>query len=303
MGTNQIKHMLVPVNFEQESEQLLRYAGTLAKTFGAELVLLHATNTETLTFTQQSRCLQALRTLGERVLHSQQHCSSPDFVRFECVVRPGSLRESIKAVVQDYSIDLVLMEASPVPVEVGEQSNHAASVMEVLSCPVMAVPVTLYPAKPTNIVFATDFTDREERVLKQIASFAAQIGAKLTMVQVYHPEERSQRVRMKAAIRETQQLLANYDINYRLLEEEDMLEGISEFADKEGADMLLLATQDNYLMQRLFSNTYLKTMACHTQIPLVVFRQLKTKPCSGCCTNCRSKATAQPELQQTISLS
>ncbi|MBC5773520.1 universal stress protein [Pontibacter sp. KCTC 32443] len=301
MAINQVKRILVPVNFDQVSEKLLKYAGQLAKAFGAELLLVHTTQVPELTFTQQSRLIQTLRSFGERVL-LRQHEAGTGFTRFECLVRPDTLRKSIKAIVQDYFVDLVLMEASPAPTDEQLRANHASAVIEVLECPVITIPLNVPFQKLKHLVFATDFTDHDVQVLRRIADFANQAGAGLTLVQVYSSAERSHRSRIKAAMREVQELLSAYTLSYKLLEEEDMLEGISDFAGHEEADMLILATQDNYLMERLFSNAYVKTMAYHTQIPLVTFRQLKTKPCSGCCANCKNKQDNQQDMQKELIL-
>ncbi|MCX2739344.1 universal stress protein [Pontibacter anaerobius] len=295
--TTSIKQILVPVRFDEESERLVAYAGSLARALGVELLLLYNTGTPELTFTQQSRFIQALRTLAEHQLAKQQKYEA-SLKGFECVVRPGTLQQSIKSVVQDYSVDLVLMNAVPVSEQTTSEGDHAATLMTILDIPVMVVPVGKSYKKLKHLVFVTDFTDREPNVLQRIHRFAKQAGARLTLVQVYTMADKPQLSAMNNAMREVEALLSSKKVNVRLLEEEDMLEGISDFAEQEGADMLLMATQDNYLMQRLFSNAYVKTMAYHTQIPLLTYRQHKRKPCSGCCANCKSKLNQLPLNQQ-----
>lgn len=287
-----IHQILVPVQFNKESESLIKYAGALARTLGVELVLLYNTGTPEVTFTQQSRALQALRTLTEHQLTRHPNSSLKGF---ECVVRPGSLSESIKAVVQDYAVDMVLMNALPVS-DSAATEDHAASLINTLDVPVMVVPTGKAYKKLKHLIFATDFTDRDPKVIQRIHDFAKQADARLTLVQVYSLAEKPQLSVMNQAMREIEALLNNKKVSVRLLEEEDMLEGISDFAEQEGADMLIMATQDNYLMQRLFSNAYVKTLAYHTQIPLLTYRQHKRKPCSGCCANCKSKLSQQQQL-------
>ncbi|PRY12031.1 universal stress protein family protein [Pontibacter ummariensis] len=290
---NNVKRVLVPIQFDQESERLLRYAGFFAKALGAELLLLHVTQTAELTYTQQYRAIQALRMLAERAL---QQLSGNAFLQFECAVRPGSLKSSIKTVVQDYGVDLVLMQPCPTPAEEQAKDSHAATVMGLLECPVLVAPATMQFRDLKHLVFGTDFTDRDPQVIKRIASFAGQAGARLTLVQVYSKEDRSQLCNLKSAMKEVETLLQGRNVDLLLLEEEDTLEGISEFSEKAAADMLVMATRDSYLMERLFSKAYVKTLAYHTRIPLLTFRQHKKKPCSGCCANCQKKAA----VQQTI---
>lgn len=277
---------------------MLYYAGQLAMAMGAELYLFHACKTLDLTFTQQSNCIQKLRAFAERVF-SREFNSAKAAAPFDCVVRPGNIRDSIQSVVQEYQIDLVLMEAGVTPPHAipAEAANHASAIMELVSCPVMVLPASVRFKKLKHLVFATDFTDQQQTVLFQIADFAQQLKARLTLVQVYGPDERSQLCSYKAAMLEVEKQLLGRKVTCRLLEEEDVLEGIGEFAELASADMLVLATQDSFLMERLFSSNYTKTMAYHTRIPLLTFRQLKKKPCSGCCANCTSKQREQ-EVQQ-----
>ncbi|MCJ8163251.1 universal stress protein [Pontibacter sp. E15-1] len=287
--TENMKRVLVPIQFDKAGSNLLRYAGHLASTLGAELLLLHTLGTEGLTLTQQSQGMQQLRAFGGRLLGESQQ-SSAAWVPFECVVRPGSLSECVQTVVRDFSVDLVLMETCVLHQEAERNDpNNAASIMELVSCPVMAVPCTATYQKLENLVFATDFTDQEASVLRQIAGFATQAGANLTLVHVYTRAERQNLSSYKAAMRKIEKLLGGEIVSLKLLEEEDQLEGITDFAEKSAASMLILATQDNYLMQRLFSSNYIKTMAYHTRFPILTFRQLKKKPCAGQCASCANK--------------
>ena len=291
-----VKRIVVPVTLDQAGENILKFAGALAKVFEAELLLLYATQSTELTFTQQSRYIHTLRTFGERVL-LRQHESGTGFVRFDCLVRPGTLRKCIKAVVQDHYADLVVMEISPLQANADFTPDHASAILEHISCPVMLVPPHTVFQNPDHLVFATDFTDRDENILRKIGAFASQANAKLTMVQVYNDIQQNQYIQMMAGMREVERLVGEQVSQIRLLNEEDVLEGISDFAEQEDASMLVLATQDSYLTQRLFSNAYTKTLAYHTRIPLLLYRQLKRKPCSGCCTTCMNKVSTTAQLQ------
>lgn len=296
--SNTLKKILIPVDVNKPAESLLllSYAGQFAAAFRGELLLLHPSNTAELTFTQQTRKIQLLRAMGERVLG--RVTKFRDHVPFECIVRPGSLHDCIKDVIQNAAVDLVLMQADSLPdPDKATHADHAVRVMEQVGCPVMVIPSALAYKKLKHLVFATDFTDRDPRVLTQISNFAEQAGANLTLVQVYSKAERAQLSSMKAAMHEVEEQLKGRNVRLKLLEEEDMLEGIGDFAEREDADMLVLATRDSYMMQRLFSKAYVKTMAYHTRIPLLTFRQLKQKPCSGCCTNCMKSKALQPEIK------
>lgn len=291
-----IKRVLVPVQFDKASKKLLRYAWHLADKLGAELLLLHTSQTKDLTFTQQSRNIHQLRAFGESILSEEQKPNAKQ-VPYECVVCPGYLRDCIASVVFDCKVDMVLMETCVLhQEEEANDPNNAAAIMELVSCPVMVMPCSVTYKKLENLVFATDFTDQEDHVLKQIVSFAEQADARLTLVQIYSKAERPQLGAYKTAMQTLQYQLKGKNISFNFLEEEDVLEGISDYAEISAASMLILATQDSYLLKRLFSSNYIKTMAYHTRFPILTFRQLKKKPCSGQCANCQSKKAEQQSI-------
>ena len=295
-----LQKVLVPIAVDKPAESLLllSYAGQFAAVFGAGLLLLHTTNTEELTLPEQNRKLSLLRTLGERVLGRLPHHKAA--VPFDCLVRPGKLKDGVKTVVQEAGADLVLMQAEAYPeaVKVGA-ADHAAAVMEQVNCPVMVVPTAQPFKRMKHLVFATDFTDSDPKVLAQLKQFADQAGAAMSLVQVCSEAERGQLNQMREAMAGIEKQLAGRNVSLQLLEAEDTLQGISSFAERKQADLVVLATQDSYLMQRLFSETYVKTNAYHTHIPLLTYRQHKRKPCSGCCTACKK---AKQEHQETTHL-
>ncbi|GAA4445195.1 hypothetical protein GCM10023188_48040 [Pontibacter saemangeumensis] len=298
--SNSLQKVLVPIAVDKPAESLLllSYAGQFAAVFGAGLLLLHSTNTEELTLPEQNRKLSHLRTLGQRVLGRLP--TNNTAVPFDCLVRPGKLKDGVKAVVQEAGVDLVLMQAEAYP-EAGKvgAANNAAGVMEQVSCPVMVVPTAQPFKRMKHLVFATDFTDSDPKVLAQIKHFADQAGAAMSLVQVYSAAERGQLNQMKEAKAGIEKQLGGRKVSLQLLEAEDTLEGISSFAEREQADLVVLATQDSYLMQRLFSEAYIEMKAYHTHIPLLTYRQHKSKPCSGCCTACKK---AKQEHQETTPL-
>ncbi|MDX5438280.1 MAG: universal stress protein, partial [Pontibacter sp.] len=238
---SQTKRILVPLEMNETGEDLLYYASQLAQALGAELYLFHACKTADMTFTQQSSCIQKLRSFAERVF-SREFKAVKVAVPFDCIVRPGQVLDSIASVVQNYQIDLVLMDAGARANKglTGKAAEVASSMMDLIPCPVMVLPTSTRYQKLKHLVFATDFTDQDQRILFRIADLAQQLKAKLTLVQVYGEEDRSQLCTYKAALLELEKQLKGRKVEFKLLEEEDVLEGISEFSEQASADLLIL---------------------------------------------------------------
>ncbi|MDX5347839.1 MAG: universal stress protein [Hymenobacteraceae bacterium] len=279
-----MKKVLVPVNYTENYDNTLCYADQLAAKIQAEVVLMQCAETPTLTQTRKSELLHRLR--GEAARLQQKAGLASGTVKHECVVRPGWTQDCMTEAVKSYHIDLIVMSSEGV----GQLADDAPVSLDQLErCPVLIVPPAAKFRSVQKIVFATDFADQDPVVLKKIAAFAALFDAELLLVHAYSEAERKELSPYKKSIAAIRKNLAYNNISFHVLEEDDVLEGISEFAEQNHADMLLMATQDAYLLQRLYAKDYAKTMAYHTRIPLLNFYQIKNNPCSGCCTNCVTK--------------
>ena len=282
-----MKRILVPTDFTRNAESALVFANRLATRTNAEIVLLHCSHEPAFTDAVRQRELAQLRSLAERLRYQQTVRQDARRIRHTFEVRQGCLQNHVVSLMAAAPLDLIVMPLEYLDcVPAAFPGDHAARLMEVVECPVLLVPPHALARKLTNFVFATDFTDQDPKVLQQIAAFAELYNAHLSVVQVYGRTERHHLHAYKQGIKQLRQTLSYPDLSCHLLEEEDLLEGISDFAEKQQADLLVLATADSFLVRNLFDIRYTKTKAYHTQVPVLTFHQAKQKPCSGCCTQC-----------------
>jgi hypothetical protein len=84
------------------------------------------------------------------------------------------------------------------------------------------------------------------------------------------------------------QVLATSGSRFYLKEEEDLVEGLDEFADENAVDMYLLATRDTHLTHQYLKPVYRKTEAYHLSIPILNIYQDKKNACAGNCDHCHT---------------
>jgi nucleotide-binding universal stress UspA family protein len=296
-----MKKILVPLlTLEDQAGHLIRFANQLAAKAHAEVVFLFCSPNPRLTPTALSGLLQKLRSIAKNCQSPACKCGISG-ARNECIVRTGSIRESVQGVLAEYEADLLLLQA---PEDLAENQKavqeEISALLNQVRIPVLVVPrqVVFHPFQ--TIVFAADYTDFDPQVLEKLQAWTDMFGAQTHVVQFFGRSDRKKMVQLKRAMNRVKNGVWHPKVSFHLVEEEDMLEGISDFAEQQEADLLVLATQDDYLLQHLYAKPYFKTMAYQTVVPLLRFYQQKTKPCSGSCANCSSKLKTELTLGQGL---
>ncbi|KAA5541164.1 universal stress protein [Adhaeribacter rhizoryzae] len=279
-----MKNILVITDLSQEALPVLQFANKLAAKADAEIVLLHCLESEALTATNENRALSRLRNFAGR-LHQQYPKVNATVVHNECVVRSGSLVSSVQDLVQDYRINLILM-AAPYAADETENTQFFQAFLERVNCPILLVPAQGDIKTFNRISYAADFTRLDMSMLKRIISFARLYEANLDLVHVYQKQQRPYLAQYKKALSQLCVEVTYDKINFFLLEEDDKLEGINDFAEQREADLLVIATPDENLVKRLYSQKYLKTDAYHLHIPTIIYPEGNGIICSAHCPVC-----------------
>jgi nucleotide-binding universal stress UspA family protein len=293
-----MRKILVPlVSLDGQAERIVRFVNQYAAKVDGEVIFLHCLPASShLTPTGVSAFLQKLRSIVKNCQSPSCKCGISSG-RNECLVRSGSFSEVIPQAMEEFGSDLLIMQALEEEPEIpAELQEEISKVLNQVRCPVLMVPRQPFFRSFQTIVFATDYTDFDPQVLEKLQRWADLFGAQIHIVQFFQRSDRKKLVRLKRAMNRIKNGVWHPKLAFHLVEEEDMLEGMADFGERHEADLLVLATQDDYLLQHLYSKPYLKTMAYQTTVPLLRFYQQKTKPCSGSCTNCTSKLPAEFQL-------
>ncbi|GEO04719.1 universal stress protein [Adhaeribacter aerolatus] len=290
-----MKNILVITDLSQEALPVLQFANKLAAKADAEIVLLHCLQSETLTATTENRALSRLRSFAGR-LQQQYPKVNATVVYNECVVRSGSLVSSVQDLVQDYHINLILMP-TPYGADEPENAHFFQAFLERVNCPVLLVPPQGEFKNYSRISYASDFTKLDMGILKKIISFARLFNADLDLVHVYQKTQRPYLAQYKKALNQLCVEVTYDKIHFFLLEEDDKLEGINDFAEQREADLLVIATPDANLVNRLCSQKYLKTDAYHRHIPTIIYPESNGIICSAHCPVCTIEKQRKPNME------
>jgi len=277
-----MKKILVLTDFSENSVNAYRYAVQLACQVDANILLVFSSDGEGISLTKQMQYSQMLHSFAKRYACDSRQKNNPHHL--ECLISGDAWAQAIPLLIQVHQPDMVVAGSGLL--------THLQKETEVISlqlfeqCPIIWVPEKANYQPLKDLVFVTDFTDQDPAVIDLLERFAGQVKAAITLLHFYSRNDRNHLAEIKKSGAELHWILKNTQAKYIFIEEEDMIEGLEDYAQHNPVDLFILATKDSHLTHHYFQPSYLKTQSCQTAIPLLNLYQEKKKACAGNCSFC-----------------
>jgi nucleotide-binding universal stress UspA family protein len=188
-----VKTILVPVDSSNQSRFAVREAASIADRFGAQLLLLHVVPKSESGFAQ----FRGQESLGEREAYAAAELSqvaardAPESACEEIVV-PGDVGETIRRLVEERDVDLIVMPTSGEgPFRPSLIGSNAAKILHDVTCPVLTgahaeqAPDACFPYYRVGCLL--DLREGSEQVLQDAFDFARAYRADLTVIHITPP--------------------------------------------------------------------------------------------------------------------
>ena len=189
-----IERILCPTNLSPESDAALEYAIAVARTYSAELVLLHCSGmgngtTRTDDYDSSARAIEAAL---------MKHCGPRGLAGLEwrsLVVECNDVGQTISDEAASYGVDLIVMRSRRRPHRAALLGSTAESVSRTAPCPVLVmhaderewVSSADTPIDLKRVLVAYDFSDHSELALNYGLSLAQEYQAEVHLLHVLPP--------------------------------------------------------------------------------------------------------------------
>ena len=189
-----IKSILCPIDMSPDSDQALRYAIALSRSYSAKLILLHCDLADpgTGTGSAQDKAAETLRN------SLQEYSGSADLVGLDwksLVITCDDAGATISREAAIYGVDLIVMRSRRRPHRAALLGSTAESVSRTAPCPVLVIHTdqrdwvtgsdTRIELK--RVLVAYDFSDYSELALNSALSFAQEYQSELHLLHVLPP--------------------------------------------------------------------------------------------------------------------
>jgi nucleotide-binding universal stress UspA family protein len=284
------KMILVPTDFSEGSENACHYAVHLAQKLKAEIKILHVYENPLTDMgvkesaTYERYAIHMVKEMEKKV--------KEDIVAFTRKIRDyvtsfgiedvnvysstvmGKTVRRIKEICKVSRPDLIVL--GTVGKREDESSVFAGIANELvmgLDIPLYAIPgpFTLEDLEKVNILYATDFNEKDNTSLNHLLEIVAAFDKRITCVHIDTAHNPSKQERMDELNKILQKEYSQQQISCRLIEDEDVYHGIHSFAEQHGINLLSFTTQKRGIFEKLFRPNLFRKILQESNLPILIF--------------------------------
>lgn len=276
-----MKKILVPTDFSKIATNALDEAVNIAKKTNADIVLLHVIeegSSDSMNVTaeyvaedpqQQIFMLKLIKSSISK-LDEIIAKSSYEGVSFYTELRMGNAFHGITKIIDDHSVDLVVMGTTG---SSGIQEllvgSNAEKVVRYAKCPVLTINEKADNTSYDNIVLATGMLEKETELVKMVKEIQKQYNSQIHLLWINTPNNFERDKNTKNGLEKFAQKhdLTNYTTNiYNDVTEE---EGIVCFAADMNADLISMVTHRRTGIAHLIAGSIAEDVVNHSKRPVL----------------------------------
>ena len=275
------KQVLLTTDFSLNSENAISYALQL---YGKEPCDFYLLNTYTIEpYTMELSALKTTEDAKEkslqgltRLLNQLQTSSTNPNHQFHMISECGSLIDSMKALVNTYDIEMVIMGAKGHTDSRTEiyGSQTVLAMEKVRLCPVLAIPAKAQFSGLKTIVFPTGYhTPYKRREFQYLVDIVKRTQATIHIFHVMDKEKG-----LTSGQCQKQRLLKGYfeglPHQFHTAEASDVQAAINDFIKAHDCDMVVFINKKHSFLQWFFSKPMAKQLTHYANIPVLALHDL-----------------------------
>lgn len=283
-----MQKILVPVDFSKPSEAALHYSLHFAQLIGAEIILLHVVRTPLASANNYYLYVELLKEEIEKGKTKLDEYVN-QFSELSYVDGSGKLKitpileseagiiPSIEKISKERDVFLVVMGTHGMTrAEEILLGSVTADVIASKKAPaVLAVPSNATFKAWERIVYAADFSEKDEKVIDILLELASYFPtAKVDYLHVSSERERIEDIDKLFYLKERFKEIPVSMLDFRFKENDDLDKGIDNYLAKYETSILVMLTHHRNFFESLWHRSKAKEISFHTDVPLLV---LKTK--------------------------
>ncbi len=270
-----MRNILVPIDFSAASHNASLYAACLASIFNAKLILLNVIppvfiiddEAAPSLLMSQAELMEANKNL---VLKEIDILSKNHTVKMEGFVGEGAPTDIILDMANEKQADILVMGMKGK----GRSNSFFGSTTTAITrrspLPVFVIPENAPYQSIDNITLASDFdADTEISHYSVLRDIAEKYNSSIQILNVQKNESVMSSEKIAGKM-ETDLIFSDFKHSFHSIENENVVEGINEFNEKNPADILAMVAHQHSFFDRMFGTVHTKLMSHQTKIPLLV---------------------------------
>ena len=276
-----MKKIIVPLDFSEYSEFALKAAAKLAKKFNSEILALHMLEMADVILTSSEgfideRTVYFFKLAEQRFETFLQKDYLTD-IKVTPIIKHYKVFSEVNEIVRNHDADLIIMGSKGtngvLDVFVGSNTERVVRHAEV---PVLVLKNELKDINFKSAIYACDFSEDAIRPYLNAVKMTDKLGAKLHLVHVNLSNNSFK------STTEIEKMVVNFfskaDRNLDRMDsvhyvsDYSVEEGVLNFSDKIGADLLLIPTHGRTGLAHFFEGSIGEDIANHADVPVMTFK-------------------------------
>ena len=289
-AANLKRKIIVPTDFSLGSEHACHYAIHLAHKINAEIKLLHVYEDPVtdLSIKESATYLSYLQSaiketenkakIGlvdfNRKIKSYMDDQNIKNVRIHSSMVMGNIVGKIKAISKVYKPDVIVLGT------IGKREDSksifaglARLLISGLDIPLYAIPgpVSRDDFKKLDILYATDFNERDHNSLEQLLKIVEPFEKTIHCIHIDTAQNRAKVARMDELNLLLKTDYPEHDIKCFLFDDTDVYHGIKDYADQNQINLLSFTVHKRGIFEKLFKPNLFKKILQESNVPILIF--------------------------------
>ncbi|GEP51101.1 hypothetical protein FNO01nite_17730 [Flavobacterium noncentrifugens] len=277
-----MKKILFPTDFSEVSKNAFVYALKLAENIDAEIITLHVyelpvvNNTdgfpsylveiydvvELSQFESYKGQIPLLRDIAE--------ANNLGHIKLSHELLMGDLVGNIKEISKKEQIDYIVLGTKGASgLKETFLGSTASDVLSNTDAIVLAIPEKSHYSQIKNIAFTSRFREKDRAALLKLLKLANGFAAKVHCLYVKTPSSDLKEV----VLADWQLLFKNENVDFHIVENENVEETILHFTETENIDLLAMLHYKRSFLEGLFHFSLTKKIVHHVQIPILALHE------------------------------
>lgn len=279
-----MKTILVPTDFSVCAHNALKYAIGLAQEISAEIALLYvysiniidphmpADYIDQMAADKIKAADEALKNEIDKVLRDTE----PDkkSIKITPYKDMGFIHDSIIDKSEELKVDYIIMGTTGAGGLKKILGSNTYNLIAKTKYPVIAVPGGAKFTKWKEIVFATDFKQREYQYIQYLLQSTASFNSRILCLHVNPVNENHHEQEVAELQNYFWNELNSGKLRLKFIQNADAAEGIQAFIHNENPDLLVLLTQKRNWLERIFHKSIVKEISSKASVPILALHEL-----------------------------
>jgi nucleotide-binding universal stress UspA family protein len=272
---NDIKKILVPIDYSKPSLKALNYALELAESIHAEVIIHHAIFPFMITedyfeYSIVENYINAKKEKLQKFIKNLSKKKNSNDIKISYSCHIGLPCQSILEVTKNQKIDLIILGTGGTKdfnqVIIGSKT---ANIISNSTVPVFLLPInSIVETNKTEIVFATDFLDVPKGKSKKILIAFAK--SKQAQINVLHIIKSGNMPEIEILEKEFNKGLNQIPHKFSYVSNSNPIVAINEYLNNSSSQILCLIKRKHGIISGLFHKSVSKYLALHGNFPLLV---------------------------------